>query len=265
MIGLALGVLGAGLNTVQAIQSQKAMKQAAQAKSQAQQQLKNIKEFNPFKAVQTPTLGFNLAQQSQAQAVTQGANALQGAGAEGVIGGVGNIVQAAGQNALDLSAQAGEAQFKRDAMQAEAEQGIQSRQAERDFSLGAYNLQEAQTKEDEARSARNEAIKGVIGSLGSAALGAYEGSALYKSNATDQGQLSKMQWNPQQFSKFGKINGQDLDFEALGNMNKKQYRDFWKSYLITNNKCCKQVNKTWQKNIIYPQATNKQILLIGLL
>jgi hypothetical protein len=229
MIGAVLGVVGAGLSTVQAIQAQKQMKLAAKAKAQAQQQLKKIKEFNPFKAVQTPTLGFDLAQQSQAQAVTQAVEATKGAGAEGVIGGAGNIVQAAGEQSLNLAAQAQEAQFKRDAMQAEAESGIQQRQAERDFALGAYNLQDATDKEAQAKAARNSAIEGAVGSLGSAALGAFEGSALYKSKASDQGELSKMQWNPEQFSKFGKVNGQDLDFEALGNMNQKQYKDFWKS------------------------------------
>jgi hypothetical protein len=228
-VGLGLGLLQAGLNTVQAIQSQKLMKQAAQNKAQAQQQLKNIKEFNAFKAVQVPTLGFDLAQQSQAQATTQAMQSLQGAGAEGVFGGVGNVLQATGEQNLALAAQAGEAKFKRDAMQAEAEQGIQSRQAERDFAIGAYDLQDATARENQAKQNRNEAISGAVGALGGAALGAFEDSALYKSKAMNQGELSKMQWNPQQFSKFGKINGQDLDFEALGNMNQKQYKDFWKS------------------------------------
>lgn len=228
MIGAALGLVSAGLSTVQAIQAQKQMKLASQAKSQAQQQLKNIKEFNPFKAVQVPTLGFNLAQESKAQGMAQGVEALKGMGAEGA-GNVVGLVQAGFGQDLALAAQAQEAQFKRDAMQAEAEQGIQQRQAERDFAIGAYNLQDATDKETQAKATRNAAIEGAVGSLGSAALGAYEGSALYKSKASDQGQLSKMQWNPEQFSRFGKVNGQDLDFEALGNMNQKQYKDFWKS------------------------------------
>ena len=179
MIGAILGVVGAGLSTVQAIQAQKQMKMAAQAKSQAQQQLKNIKEFNPFKAVQVPTLGFNLAQQSQAQNMAQGINALQGMGAEGA-GNVANLVQANNAATLDLAAQAQEAQFKRDAMQAEAQSGINQRQAERDFSLGAYNLETANQQYADAKAKRNAAIEGAVGSLGSAALSAYEGSDLYK-------------------------------------------------------------------------------------
>lgn len=228
LVQLGLGLVGFGANALQGIQATKAMKQAAQAKSQAQQQLKNIKEFNAFKAVQVPTLGFELAQQSQAQATTQAVEATKAAGAEGVAS-LGNILAANNAAALDFAAQAGEAKYKRDAMQAEAEQGIQQRQAERDFAIGAYNLQDATDREAQYKQARNKSWYDAINSLGGAALGAYEDSALYKSKAMDQGELSKMQWNPQQFSKFGKVNGQDLDFEALGNMNQKQYKDFWKS------------------------------------
>jgi hypothetical protein len=87
----------------------------------------------------------------------------------------------------------------------------------------------ATEREAQAKQNRNQAISGAVSALGGAALGAFEESALYKSKTMNQGNLSKMQWNPEQFSKFGKINGQDLDFEALGNMNQKQYKDFWKS------------------------------------
>ena len=187
MIGAAaaLGLISAGLNTVQSIQSQKAMKQAAQARSQAQQQLKQIKEFNAFKQVQVPTLGFDLAQQSQAQATTQAMQALQGAGAAGVIGGVGNVLQATNLAAGEQAAKLGELKLQRDINEAEFEQGIQQRQAERDFALESYNLQMAQEQENQAKQNRNEAIKGAVGALGGAALGAYENSALYKNKGTN--------------------------------------------------------------------------------
>ena len=186
MIGAAaaLGLISAGLNTVQSIQSQKAMKQAAQARSQAQQQLKQIKEFNAFKQAQVPTLGFNLAQESKAQGMAQGVEALKGMGAEGA-GNVASLVQAGFGQDLALAAQAQEAQFKRDAMQAEAEQGIQARQAERDFALESYNLQMAQEQENQAKQNRNQAIMGAVEALGGAALGAYENSALYKNKGTN--------------------------------------------------------------------------------
>lgn len=184
-VQLITGFLGAGANALQAIQSQKQMKFAAQARSQAIEQLKGIKEFNPFKQVQVPTLGFNLAQQSKAQGTAQALQSLQGAGAEGVIGGVGNVVQAGNEQDLQLAAQAQDAQFKRDAMQAEAESGIQSRKAERDFSLGAYELSNAQAMKDAAQQNRNKAIAGIFGTLGAGALGAYKDSKFYKKTNED--------------------------------------------------------------------------------
>jgi hypothetical protein len=183
-VQLITGLFGAGANALQAFQAQKQMKFASQAQAQAIQQLKSIKEFNPFKAVQVPTLGFNLAQQSKAQAMQQGVNALQGAGAEGA-GNVASLVQAGFKQDLDLAALAQEAQFKRDAMQAEAESGIQARKQERDFSLGAYELSNAQAMKDAAQQNRNKAIAGIFGSLGAGALGSYQDSDFYKKQNTN--------------------------------------------------------------------------------
>lgn len=187
MFATAAGLLGAGLSTIQAIQAQKQMKQAAQAASQAAQQLRNIKEFNAFKQVQTPTLGFELAQQGLQQQGAAAISALGGAGAEGVIGGVGNVVQALGAQGLETAAKQSEMQYQRDAAQAEAQQGIEERKAKRDYALGATELEGAQQARTDAMEKRNEAIEGIFGSLGSAALGAFESSNLYKKNKTGKG------------------------------------------------------------------------------
>ena len=76
---VALG--GVGLSAAQAIKANKDMRQAARASDLSKQQLKQIKETNPFKAVQTPMLGFELAQQQQSQREAQMVGALQGTGA----------------------------------------------------------------------------------------------------------------------------------------------------------------------------------------
>jgi hypothetical protein len=178
---VALG--GLGLSAAQAINSQKRMNDASKAAAGAVNELKAIKEFNAFKQVQVPTLGFNLAQESKAQGTAQALQSLQGAGAEGVIGGVGNVVQAGNEQDLQLAAQAQEAQFKRDAMQAEAEQGIQSRKAERDFSLGAYQLEGAQAARAAAETKRNSGIEGIFGSAGKALTSGSDLLSLYNKNA----------------------------------------------------------------------------------
>jgi hypothetical protein len=176
---VALG--GLGLSAYQAIKANKDMKSASQAATKAAGELKNIKEFNAFKQVQVPTLGYELAQQSQAQATTQAMQSLQGAGAEGVIGGVGKVLQAGNEQALNLAAQAGDAKFKRDAMQAEAEQGIGDRRQEREFEIGSNELQSAQRQRTAAEERKNSAIEGIFTSAGlaltgAAKIGAPEGS-----------------------------------------------------------------------------------------
>jgi hypothetical protein len=52
---------------------------------------------------------------------------------------------------------------------------------------------------------------------------------LYKDSPLDQTALGSKQWNPNQFNQFGKVGGQDVDFEALGKMSNDQLKSWWKS------------------------------------
>lgn len=187
---VALG--GLGLSAAQAIKANKDMKTASQAAEKAAGELKNIKEFNAFKQVQVPTLGFDLAQQSQAQATTQAMQSLQGAGAEGVIGGVGNVLQATNEQALQLAAQGQQAQFQRDVAQAEAEQGIQARKQERERMIGEDALQSAQLQRSAAEERKNAAIEGMFGSVGTALTSGAGAIDLYKQNKSS----SNSNFNP---------------------------------------------------------------------
>jgi hypothetical protein len=175
---VALG--GVGLSAAQAIKANKDMKAASAASQQAKNQLKQIKETNPFKAVQTPMLGFELAQQQQSQRESQMVEALQGVGAEGVIGGIGQLAQAGNEQDLQLAAQANQTQFQRDMAQAEAESGIEARKAERDWMAGIGEIQEQNMRRAEAAANRNAAIQGAFQSLGTAALGADKMVDLYR-------------------------------------------------------------------------------------
>lgn len=166
---LALYALGAGANAVQAFQSQKNMRKAQEAAQKAYQEMKAIKEINPFKQVQVPTLGSQLAQQSLDRATMGALSTLQSTGAEGAIGGVGNVLQANIGQGLENAAMLNEAQFKRDAMQAEAEAGIQAREAERKFMIGQNEAQSAQFRRADAEANRNASIMGIGESLTGAA------------------------------------------------------------------------------------------------
>jgi ribosomal protein S13 len=186
---VALG--GVGLSAAQAIKANKDMKQAASASDLAKQQLKQIKETNPFKAVQTPMLGFELAQQQQSQREAQLVGALEGAGAEGIIGGIGQVAQAGNEQDLQLAAQANQAQFGRDMAQAEAQQGIEARKAERDFTAGIGEIQEQNMRRAEATANRNAAIEGALSSLGTAALGIDKMIDLYRTPKNKSAEVQK--------------------------------------------------------------------------
>ena len=161
------------------------MKQATQASALAKQQLKQIKETNPFKALQVPTLGFDLAQQQQSQRETQMIGALEGAGAEGIIGGIGQVAQAGNEQDLQLAAQANQAQYGRDMAQAEAELGIGARQADRDFKVGLGEIQEQNARLAQARKDRNAAITGALGFAGDMATNLDDMIGLYRNKNID--------------------------------------------------------------------------------
>ena len=224
--GAAIAVAGLGMSAAQAIKSSKDMKTAANAAQAAKNDLAKISETNAFKQVQVPTLGLNLAQQSQAQRSASALSAVQSAGAEGVIGGVGQIMQAGNEQDLQLAAQADEAKFKRDAMQADAEMGISARKQERDFLIGSQEVQSENMKRAQAEENRNAAITGMFESAGSAITAGSQAVNLYKNNPLNQSDLKTKQWNPTQFNKFGKVNGQDLDFESFGNMTSNDFDAF---------------------------------------
>ena len=97
--------------------------------------MRAVKEENVMKQVQVPTLGYDLAQQGQAQRDVSAISALQGAGAAGVIGGIGKVAQAGAATDLQLAAQAERAQSQRDMAVAQAGQGIEGRRAQREFGI----------------------------------------------------------------------------------------------------------------------------------
>jgi type II secretory pathway pseudopilin PulG len=160
---------GMGMNIGQAVKANKQAKAAGQAAAAASQQMKNIKEQNMFAQVQVPTLGFEMAQQGIDRSTQAALGAVQGAGAEGVIGGVGQIMGATGEAEMGLAAQAGEAKLQRDMAQATAGANIEMRRGERESAMYQAELTGAQAAKTAAENAKTEAISGAVGSLGSAA------------------------------------------------------------------------------------------------
>lgn len=176
---VALG--GLGVSVGQAIGQNKAMKKAEAASIKASQELKSINEQNAFKQLQVPTLGTQLAQQSQAQRESQAMNMLQGAGAEGVIGGIGQLAVSGEQGDLQNAARLDDLKFERDAMQAQAQQGINQRKQQRDFEIFFGEKADAEYRRAQAEANRNAAIEGAFGFAGKALTSASGLVDIYKS------------------------------------------------------------------------------------
>lgn len=180
VLGLVSGIGGMAANATQAFKQNKEMKKNAELSKKASDSVKAINEQNAFKQMQVPTLGTQFAQQSQAQRETQTMNMLQGAGAEGVIGGVGQLALAGEKGDFDIASNLDQMKFERDAMQAQAQQGINSRKQERDFEFGIMEKRDAEARRAQAEENKNAAITGLFENAGQALTAGFDLAGLYK-------------------------------------------------------------------------------------
>tara|TARA_R110000765_G_scaffold28802_7_gene69358 strand:- start:14071 stop:14712 length:642 start_codon:yes stop_codon:yes gene_type:complete len=177
-------IAGAGIaiSAGQAIKANKEKKAADEQAVKAEAAMRGVKEQNMMKQQQVPTLGYDLAKESQAQRDVSAISALQGAGAAGVIGGIGKVAQAGAAADLQLAAQAEQAQFKRDTMQSQAAMGIEQRRAQREFGIEGSALAGAQAASQAAQAQQNQAVEGIFsGLLGAAGSGQLAAQALEQS------------------------------------------------------------------------------------
>jgi hypothetical protein len=163
-----LGVAGTGASAAQAIQQNKLMKQANQAAKTAAQNIRSIREQNPFAAIQVPTTGTKMAMDQINQSAANSLAALQGAGAEGVIGGVGTLNKSVRDANLEVGAELSDRQFNRDMAQADAQSGINARKANREYMTEMAALEGAQMAASDAQYNKNAAIQSGFGALSGA-------------------------------------------------------------------------------------------------
>lgn len=120
----ALALMQAGVAAGQMIMGSKQQKKAQSAADQAMNQklaLINEGMVNQYSGLQAPTKAFDLQDQQTRANIASGAQALQEGGAETVIGGVGNLVQAGHQAGLETAAKREAAEFEVDKLKAAEE------------------------------------------------------------------------------------------------------------------------------------------------
>ena len=184
-IAAGTALAGLGMSVGQAVKAQKDKNNAQAAAKQAAGAIRDMKEMNAYEDLQVPTLGFELAQQGLDKSVVSALQSTQGAGAEGVIGGVGRINEAANAQELNLAAQANDAEFNRDKLVAGAQQDINSNKFKQLSDLEISRLNGAQQEAYYAEMRKQQAIEGAFGSATSALGFANDAVPLYM-KAKDQ-------------------------------------------------------------------------------
>lgn len=161
-LSIAGGVAGLGMSIAEAVKAQKARAQAQKAAAQAAAKMTGIKELDVFGQVQVPTLGYELAQQTTDRAAKGAIEAARGAGSEGVLGGIGNILAQTNEAALNVAKEQENTAFQRDLYQAQNKAGIEERKAEREALMYGNELTGAQQAAADAQARRDEAITGAV-------------------------------------------------------------------------------------------------------
>ena len=181
LISAGVALAGVGMSAAQAVKADKEKKKAQAAATAAANAFKNIKETNSYTGIQVPTLGTRLASEKMNQQAMAGLGSLQGAGAEGVLGGVSSLQEATNNAQLDIAAQQNEAQYNRDLMEAQAQMGIEERKQKRESDFYTDQITGAQTAATQAQLNKNAAITGMV-TGGLSALGSVaDATSLYKS------------------------------------------------------------------------------------
>ena len=166
-LAISSAAIGAG-QMIMGAQQQKKGQIAADKAMAEQRALIEQGVVNQYAGLQAPTEAFDLAEEQTQRAVTEATVAVQEAGAEGVIGGVGNIVQAQQQAGLQTAAQRAQAEFDVDKMKAAEQARIDQMKYQGLVGLSQQELMGAQAASAEGRQGIMAGLGGIASGLAAA-------------------------------------------------------------------------------------------------
>lgn len=205
VIAGAAALASVGMGTGQMISGRKKAIDAKSAVGQAVTDLRSMIEegqANRLKALQVSTMGSELQERSLARATAGGIEAAQEAGAAGVIGGVGRITQAAGEQAAQQASELDRMQKERDRLVLQEEQRLEGQKYQGLLGLQQMELTGAQQALSDAQALQQAGAQSIAGGLGSmASLGASQANPygsqfeqLSQYGDQSRGILSKAAW-----------------------------------------------------------------------
>lgn len=172
----ALALMQAGVAAGQAIYGNAQRKKAEAAADKSMASMRATVEqglTNQYAGLQAATQEFELQDQQTQALIAQNAQMLRESGAEGVIGGVGNLVQAGHQSGLQTAAKIEGAEFELDKLEAAEQSRLDQLQQQQLLGLGQQELMGAQAAGQEARQNIYQGIGGITNAM--AGLGGFLG------------------------------------------------------------------------------------------
>tara|TARA_R110002051_G_scaffold204035_2_gene270279 strand:+ start:247 stop:900 length:654 start_codon:yes stop_codon:yes gene_type:complete len=122
-------------------------------------------QTNRLKALQVPTMGAELQERALARATAGQVEAMQEAGAAGVIGGAGRVTQAAGEAAAQQAAQVDQMQKQRDQLVLQEEQRLEGQKYQGLLGLQQMELTGAQQAVADAQAQKQAGVTSAFGAL----------------------------------------------------------------------------------------------------
>ncbi len=163
--GIAAGssaLLGAG----QMIAGAQKTRDANKAADRALKDLKKIQTTNKLLALQVPTMGAQFQERALARGTAGQVEAMQEAGAAGVIGGAGRLTQAVGEQAGAQAAEINRMQAERDRLVLGQEQAIETAQQDVLRNIEGMRLQGAQAAAAEGAAMQQAGAQSIASGIG---------------------------------------------------------------------------------------------------
>lgn len=158
--GLGIGQMVSGAN------------QARDAQTSIDDSVKQLRtmikqgQANRLKALQVPTMGTELRERAIARVTGSGTESLQEGGAATVIGGIGNLTQAVGEQAEQEAARIDTLQSQRDQLVLGQEQAIEDQRFQGLLGMEQMELQGASQARADALAQQQAGFQSLAGSLG---------------------------------------------------------------------------------------------------
>ena len=163
--GIAAGssaLLGAG----QMIAGAKKTRKADKAAGRALEDLAKIQTTNKLLALQVPTMGAEFQERALARGTAGQVEAMQEAGAAGVIGGAGRLTQAVGEQAGAQAAEINRMQAERDRLVLGQEQAIETAQQDVFRNIEGMRLQGAQAASAQGADMQQAGAQSIASGIG---------------------------------------------------------------------------------------------------